>query len=137
VHVRQTDRAIPTRHFHRALAPMLARMPGAAIFLTTDNRAVEDEFRARYGNIITTEKWLPTAGEQLHYNKANADLTRSAVEALKDILLLSRTNALVYAGSSTFSYLARCIAGFAEADAVDVERFDVVVNAKRIIQSLM
>ena len=58
-----------------------------------------------------------------------------AIEALKDIFLLARCDYLVYPRGSTFSYLARCIGAFSDQNLVDVERYDLIVRAKRTMHS--
>lgn len=134
VHVRYSDRSTPIEKVRKELAGLLAREPEATIFLATDNRAIEVDFLRRYPRVVLTEKWLPEPGQAVHYNDKNADLERSAVEALKDISLLSRCDYLIYPRSSTFSYLARCIGDFNDETAIDVERHSPIVHAKRLIQ---
>ena len=132
VHVRYTDIQSPLKPIHRAIAKFHAEVPSAGIFLATDNRAIEDAFKNQYPNVVVTPKWLPYPGEQLHYNTGNADPETSAIEALKDIYLLSRANYLVYPGRSTFSYLSRCLGDFPESRVCNVERYSPGVRVRQL-----
>ncbi len=135
VHVRQSDRSTPLARLRKDVATLLARAPSATIFLATDNLAIQRQFEQSYPNVVVTDKWLPAPGEAVHYNRADADPERSAIEALKDIYLLSRCDYLIYPRGSTFSYLARCLGGFADGNVIDVERHAPIVLAKRAIHS--
>jgi Nodulation protein Z (NodZ) len=137
VHVRYSDMRSPIKTIHRAIERFRAEQPAAGIFLATDNRAIEDAFRSRYPHVVVTPKWLPSPGEQVHYNTANLDPQASAIEALKDIYLLSRADYLVYPGRSTFSYLARCLGDFPERRVCDVEKYDLGVRARRFAHNLV
>jgi hypothetical protein len=132
VHVRYTDIQSPLKPIHRAIARFRAEQPSAGIFLATDNRAIEDAFKKQYPYVVVTPKWLPYPGEQLHYNTKNSDPQASAIEALKDIYLLSRTNYLVYPGRSTFSYLSRCLGDFSESKVCNVERYSPDVRLRQL-----
>ena len=137
VHVRHSDRKSPIEKICRSIDRLLAKTPEAQIFLATDNRAVETDLKSRYANIIVTDKWLPSPGEAIHYNKTDVDPTKSAIEALIDIYLLSRCDYLIYPGGSTFSYLARCIGDFPSSHIIDVEAFDPKVQIKRAIHNFL
>lgn len=137
VHVRHSDRKSPIEKICRSIDRLLMKEPGSQIFLATDNRAVENDLKSRYQNIIVTEKWLPSPGEAIHYNKSDIDPTKSAIEALIDIYLLARCDYLIYPGGSTFSYLARCIGDFPSSRVMDVEAYDAKVQIKRAIHNLL
>jgi hypothetical protein len=137
VHVRYSDLRSPLKPIHKAVERFLAEAPQAGIFLATDNRAIEDGFKARYPRVVVTPKWLPSPGEPVHYNAGNLDPQASAVEALKDIYLLSRTDYLVYPGRSTFSYLARCLGEAPDRRVCDVERYNPGARLRRLGHSLV
>jgi hypothetical protein len=137
VHVRYSDMRSPVDSIQRAVDRFLTQEPAARIFLATDNRAVEDDFDQKYPHVLVTPKWLPSPGEQLHYNAENVDPEASAIEALKDIYLLSRAKYLVYPGRSTFSYLSRCLGGFPDNRVCDVERYSIGVRLRRLVHNLV
>ena len=92
------------------MGALLKELPGAVIFLATDNQAVEREFRGRYEQVVVTEKWFPPAGVPIHRNNlAERRPLENAREALVELYLLGECDALVYGSTSTFSVLANLI----------------------------
>lgn len=134
VHIRYTDRKIPLDRFERELARALERMPEASIFLATDNGMVEDMFRRKFPRVFTMEKWFPPEGARIHHNSTAPDMVREAENALIDMWALSRCDRLIYSRHSTFSWTSALLGGLSAADAVDVDRRNAVVIAKRFIQ---
>lgn len=134
VHVRHTDLTVPLPAVHRALRRNLEALPGAAIFLATDSNTVEADFRARYPNVFTIEKWFSPEGGTLHKNQAAPDMIREAENALIDMWALARCDSLIYANRSTFSRASHLIGRFSPDAVTDIDARQPVMIVKRIIQ---
>ncbi|HZW11193.1 MAG TPA: nodulation protein NodZ [Phycisphaerales bacterium] len=136
VHVRYTDRTTDLGKLKAATREQLRRLPGAKVFLATDNRRVEEEFRREFGEVLTTPKWFPPEGAVMHQNEQCADPVANGVEALTDMYLLARCDALVYASRSTFSEISRLISEIPPDRVADVDRRDPTMIAKRMLRRL-
>jgi hypothetical protein len=136
VHVRFTDRTTNLGKLEAAVRGYLQRMPGAAVFLATDNRRIEDEYRRRFGHVVTTPKWFPPEGAVMHQNAECADPNANGIEALVDMHLLARCDALVYASRSTFSEISRLLSSIPADRITDVDRYDPTMVAKRVLRRL-
>ncbi len=120
VHVRFTDRRNPFAHYHWMIDYIRSFEPEARIFLATDNPRVEDEFRTRYGDrVCTTVKWFPDDGRPIHKCWVQPDKLSLAIEALVDMVLLSRTNFLIVNKTSTFGKVAHLLADPAKTKTID------------------
>ena len=114
IHVRCTEesnsaRTIPpVSHYINVVKKTLRLYPEAALFLSTDNIAVETKFKQIFGEgkILKTEKWLPKAGESVHKNELNPSGLVSIQQALIDIYLLSKCDYLIHTSNSSFSKIA-------------------------------
>jgi hypothetical protein len=136
VHVRHTDRKVPLTGCYQQLDAALDSEPEAGIFLATDNREVEEGFRARYAtrSFVAAPKWFPEApGEPIHralpsrgqrsqastlagkggssgpsagLSPIGRDKVRMGREALVDMCALARCEYLVYSSGSSFSEMA-------------------------------
>ena len=120
VHVRRTyeqggsTRHVPNYRYFKIIDRLLKKDTG--IFLATDNKAVEDRFRKRYPDLVTTEKWLPDKpGEAVHFAR-NEAMDKHAIlrEAITDLYLLASCDFLVYPGASSFSRLASILGNFSD-----------------------
>jgi hypothetical protein len=117
VHVRQTDnmgaividrKGVSVSAIDAALTQRLIADPHATIFIATDNRAVQDDFCRRYERVVVHPKWHPPIpGQPIHGHARSPDRRRAAEDALVDLYLLARCDALIYSSRST---LARCVA---------------------------
>ncbi|QKK07440.1 MAG: hypothetical protein HND58_04230 [Planctomycetota bacterium] len=136
VHVRHSDLAADLSKLESAVREQLASLPGAAVFLATDNRGVEEEYLKKFDRVITTPKWFPPEGAAMHQNKCCADPVANGEEALLDMHLLSRCDALVYAGRSTFGEIACLLSDAPRGQITDVDRRDPMVFTKRFIRRL-
>ena len=137
IHVRCTEesnsaRTIPpVSHYINVVKKTLRLYPEAALFLSTDNIAVETKFKQIFGEgkILKTEKWLPKAGESIHKNKLNPDGLVSIQESLIDIYLLSKCDYLIYTSNSSFSKIAKCLfSGNQKNKAVIASVYDGLVS---------
>ena len=131
VHIRQTDNMSAARIARKgvaitAYAPILDALrrarPGAALFLATDNEAVLRSFQEKYPGVLSYPKWFPTtAGEALHGNARCPDKRAMAVEALVELYLLARCDALVFSSRSSYGWLAKMISERPDEESFDVE----------------
>lgn len=133
VHVRHTDRKVPVHRIEAALDRRRAAAPGAPIFLATDSAMIQQRFRARYGEVQVTDKYLPPDGSLLHWPSTRLEKLREAENALIDMHLLAGAAHLVCSRHSTFSETAILIGGL-RGKLTDVDRFSPLVLAKRLLQ---
>lgn len=136
VHVRYSDLTTDLDKLESAARKQLARLPGAAIFLATDNQRVEDDYRAKFERVITTPKWFPPEGATMHQNTDCADPIANGTEALLDMYLLARCDALVYASRSTFSEISRLVSDIPADRVTDVDCRDPKMLAKKLARRL-
>ena len=92
---------------------------------------------AKYKRVVFHKKWLPTDGQAMHYNASCPDRTQSAIDALTDMYMLSKSNYLIYSGSSTFSYLSSVISSSPNGNMTDIERLNPVLQLKRTVKKLL
>lgn len=137
VHIRYSDRKAPVEKCEAAVRRLLAKHPNASLFLATDSRKIEESFAEKFGTVIVTSKWLPELGEAAHQNPNCQDAVANGVEALRDMMLLARCDALVYARRSTFSFVSHCVGGFEPGTVVDVDRADPSVLARRLLRRIV
>lgn len=133
VHVRYTDRKVPVERIEAALQAQLDAMPGASIFLATDNAEIETRFRQRFGTVHVTDKYLPPDGSLLHWPSTQLEKVREAENALIDMHLLSGADHLICSRHSTFSETAILI-GQLRGKLTDVDRLSPAIVAKRVLQ---
>jgi hypothetical protein len=118
VHVRASNESFrarvapPVGAYVRAVERIMARGAAKSVFLATDNPAVQEMFRARFGaaNVIWTDKWLPEPGGAIHLDGTCPDRLQAARDAVLDVLLLAETDELVTFRSSSFGIVARMFA---------------------------
>jgi hypothetical protein len=125
-HVRQTDNmsadfigthGVSVGAVEAAVAARLT--PSATLFLATDNRAVLEHFRRRFPRVVSLPKWYPAvAGEPMHVGAP--DRLAGGEDALVDLLLLGRCDALVYSSSTSFALAALAMSDLAPDRLVDV-----------------
>ncbi len=115
VHVRATDEhfrarvAPPIAKYVRAVRTAMRKSGAQAVFLATDNRAVQDLFVRKFGadRVLWIDKWLPEPGGAIHLDGTCPDRLQAARDALLDILLLASADFLVTFHSSSFSIITR------------------------------
>lgn len=106
VHVRASDLRTRDAAIERAVARIVARRPGSAIFLASDNRDVVERYRRRFPRVVTTPKWYPPPGEPMHDHPDRPDGLQGAGDALVDLHLLAACDDLVIDSRSAFGRLA-------------------------------
>jgi hypothetical protein len=124
IHVRQSDIKIGLGRYRKALANFVSEKPFAAVFLATDNLAVEKEFKNLYPNIITKQKWMPEPGQAMHGNNSCPDLVRHAIDSLVELYILSRCESIIYSQRTSFGRTAVLMSALPENKCFDVDVFD-------------
>lgn len=115
VHVRLTEESVRERgdialqRYWQALESLQKSHGAIRIFLATDNHAVQEIFRQRYGEMLVYNvKWLDKAGAPLHLNNRECpDSWANITGALLDMFMLARCDALVCPAHSSFSIVSR------------------------------
>ena len=129
IHVRYTDRKIPLRLYSKTINTLLNKYPNAKIFLSTDNREITDEYRKKYGDILTTKKWYRSMGNfGRDFHAGCPDRIQAGIEALIDMYLLAECDAFIYTSHSTFGTLPKAILRTAGKECFDVEDVPSVVS---------
>jgi len=134
VHVRFTDRKVNLDLYDKPIKNMLKRMPQASIFLATDNHEIVTHFKKKYQRVISTEKWFPGDDEVLHQNNSCPDKVQNGMEALIDMYLLAECNALIFPGHSTFSWIASILSNASADNLVDVTKYNIIIQLKRLVR---
>jgi hypothetical protein len=106
VHVRATDRRTRIIAIEAVTARLVERSPDLRIFLATDNSDVLRHYRARFCDVVASEKWYPPAGERMHGHPDRPDPLRDAADALVDMHLLAACDELIVDSRSSFGRLA-------------------------------
>lgn len=106
VHVRASDLVTRVAAIERAVASEVARRPGLAIFLATDNVAVLQRYRELFARVVAIDKWYPEPGAPLHRFARCPDPAAAAADALIDLHLLARCDGLIADSRSSFARLA-------------------------------
>lgn len=106
VHVRATDRRTRVEAIEAAAARFVEADPQLRVFLASDNSDVVRHYRARFCDVVATEKWFPPAGERIHAHRASPDRVRDAADALVDLHLLAVCDRLIVDSQSSFGRLA-------------------------------
>lgn len=136
VHVRFMERRTSIDWFFRDVDKIAETIKDPIIFLATDNKDAENAFRNRYKTVIATEKWFPVTGISMHQNPECPDKLKNAIEALTDMYLLAECDYLVFPGSSTFSYISSLVTDMTPDRIFDVERRDLLIQAKKLARRL-
>jgi hypothetical protein len=137
VHVRYSDLKTSLKKYQHAVDAYLHRHGKTTIFLATDSLEVLEQYKRRYGSVIATEKWYPMDGGTMHQNRSCPDRVANGIEALVDMVLLARCNALVYSGFSTFSQISAILSNAVPADIVDIDRANLVLWFKRLVRRVI
>lgn len=135
VHIRYTDRKIPLHRVRASLHKRLRQMPGAPIFLATDNAQVQAQMQAEFANVHHIPKYLAPDGGRLHWPTSEIEKLHEAENALIDMWQLARCDHLIYSRHSTFSVTSSYLGRMGAAQLDDVDRFSPIVVAKRWIQN--
>jgi hypothetical protein len=78
---------------------ILSKEPLAMLFVCTDNKEILDKFQCKYiGRVISIDKWYPPAniGGRMHGHPDCPSPSENAINAMKDIYMLSKCNYLIY-----------------------------------------
>ena len=137
VHIRHTDLRSNLATFEQHLKKFLERVSDAHIFLATDNRHVNEDYRRRFKNVITTQKWFPSGESSMHQNPDCSDKVANGIEALVDMYLLTDCDYLIYTSASTFSWISRLLTTLSSDKVVDTSSMNPRVRLKRLVRELV
>jgi hypothetical protein len=137
VHIRYTDKRTPLEPYYKVIDKLLTAAPNAELFLATDNLSVQKDMVGKYKRVVFHQKWLPTDGQAMHYNASCPDRAQSAIDALTDMYMLSKSKYLVFCGSSTFSYLSSVISSSPYENIIDIERSNPVIQLRKTVKKLL
>lgn len=139
IHIRQTDnirsetRRINIKKHVKIITKLIKKHPKAVIFLSTDNKNILDEYVKKYKNVVFTEKFFGNdITEGLHHSKECKNKKNMAIEALKDMYLLSRCDYLVYSSKSSFGQVSSLFFDGKKNNLIDFDK--KVYLYKRIIK---
>jgi hypothetical protein len=137
VHIRYTDLKSNLEMFEKHLNTFLERVPEAHIFLATDNKQVNEDYRNKFKNVFTTQKWFPNGESSMHQNPDCSDKINNGIDALVDMYLLADCDYLIYGSASTFSWISRLLSNAPSDRVVDVDRLNFKLHLKRSIRELV
>jgi hypothetical protein len=90
----------------RVIRRLQQRWPDAVVFLATDNRDTEARFRDHVPRLVVRQKHLPPPGLPVHLSDYGPSAVEKTRDAVIDLLLLARCDALVHPSNSSFSVVA-------------------------------
>jgi hypothetical protein len=134
VHIRYTDLKVPLGKVRARIRTRLGKMPGATIFLATDNAEIQAQITAEFGDVRVAPKYLPPSGARLHDGHAAHDKRFEAENAMIDMWMLAGCDHLIYSRNSTFSISSALIGDLPRDRQDDVDRFNPAVVLKRFVQ---
>ena len=107
VHIRYSDMKVSLHKLYETVNRLKKRPKNYQIFLATDSQEIMEDFKQKFSNVITAEKWFPSSGSRLHQNWEECpDRLQNGMEALRDLYLLSQCETLIFSSQSSFGYLA-------------------------------
>jgi hypothetical protein len=87
--------------------------------------------------VINQKRRYSATNGQLHSVRDYTEKLEDADAALVDMYALSRCAGLVYCSRSTFSETSRILGQFKRCRVVDVDRYNLVVQFKKILQEYL
>lgn len=142
VHIRYTDRKNPFDKFYTIIDKIIEKSStDYKIFLATDNKVVERQFKDRYKEmIIVTKKWFPhntNVLDRLHFHPDCPDKLENAIEALIDLYLLGNCDYLICDQNSSFALLAELISDIPEANIFDASKQRFKTKLKKTLHPII
>ena len=137
VHVRFTDLKTTLGSTYKAVDALIESVPNYKLLLATDNIGVQNAMIQRYKKVVTNEKWFPDEGATMHLSEHCPDRLQNAIDALIDMYTLAKCQYLVFASSSTFSYISSLISTMPKSNIIDIERSDPIIRLKRLARKFV
>jgi hypothetical protein len=98
---------VPVEKIYETVDTVKQKQKNSPIFLATDSQTIMEDFKNKYDNVITAEKWYPKSGGTLHQNWDECeDYWQNGIEALRDLYLLGKCQTLIFSSQSSFGYIA-------------------------------
>jgi hypothetical protein len=134
VHIRYSDMKIPVNKIYDTVH-RLKKKKNFQIFLATDSQEIMQDFKHKFNNVITAEKWFPPSGRRLHQNWEECpDRLQNGIEALRDLYLLSQCESLIFSSKSSFGYLASLLNS--QGKIYDVEQPSLTQKIRRKLKQI-
>jgi len=137
VHIRYTDLKVSIEKVIVRVRREFKKFQYEHIFLATDSLCAEELFRAEFSNIITQNRRYSGTNNQLHSIEDYDGKVDDADSALIDMIALSKYKGLVYCSRSTFAETSRLIGNFEGERLVDVDRYNLIVQLKKLLQEYL
>jgi Nodulation protein Z (NodZ) len=122
---------------YNAIDKLIKSVPNYKLLLATDNIAVQNSMIQRYKNVVTNEKWFPDERAEMHLTEQCPDRLQNAIDALIDMYTLAKCQYLIFASSSTFSYISSLISTMPINNIIDIERNDPIIRLKKIARKFV
>ena len=129
VHIRYTDNvnkegsAIPVspEFFLQATERLMSDVPGANLFLATDNYEVESEFVKKFTNVVLLKKDFPLSSKKaLHDPNPGTNRLLNAKQAIQDMYLLSECDYLIFSSMSSYAICASMLSNISDDKKIDL-----------------
>ncbi len=134
VHIRFTDLKVPIDKIISTVAIELKKFKYKSIFLATDSLYAEELFQQNFPNVITQNRRYCESNSRLHLSTEYPEKLKDADIALVDMYALSRCSGLVYCSRSTFSETSRILGQFERERVVDVDRYNLFIQVKKLLR---
>lgn len=137
VHIRFTDLKVPIDKLIDRVAVEVEKFHYQSIFLATDSQYAEELMCSKFANVITQKRRYSEDNRQLHSARDYDEKHQDAVEALTDMVTLSKCRGLLYCSRSTFSEISRLYGDFNTERLVDIDRYNWPIQIKRWLQEYL
>jgi Nodulation protein Z (NodZ) len=137
VHVRFADLKTTLGSTYNAVDELIQSVPNYRLLLATDDIGVQNAMIQRYKNVVTNEKWFPPDEGEMHLSEHCPDRLQNAIDALIDMYTLAKCQYLIFARSSTFSYISSLISTMPASNIIDIERNDPLIRLKKMARRLV
>ncbi len=129
IHIRHTEEFdknkgnLELTKYYRALNAMLPS-PQRPYFLACDNQHVQELLLERFPNAVTIDKWFAEPGAALHLDRNCPNRLQNAVDALTDMLVLSRAKTFICNFQSSFAQSASLFASQGDQNIIDLNKLN-------------
>ncbi len=118
IHVRMTsekgaqEKSRKLSYYIQLLKEIRAENPSLKkIFLATDNASVINEWKNIFPDVVVRQKLMPKAGDPMHLTEFGLSRFEVTIDAVLDMLILSKGNFLLFPDNSAFSLSSAILSG--------------------------